>query len=103
MLNLRELIYTRRTGCGMSQAELARLANVSRHTVVNVETGKGTVTLEMAERLLGVFGLMLAARPVFIRTHAVTVEKRAKAWQAVLEKLEGNRDGTPLTAREHQA
>jgi len=51
--NLRRLRFDRDQ---MSQAELARIVDVTRQTIVALETGRYTPSLELAMRLATVFG-----------------------------------------------
>ena len=48
---------------GMTQAELAELAGVSRHTVVNIEAGMDA-RLSIVRKLLDALGLELRVMPV---------------------------------------
>jgi y4mF family transcriptional regulator len=56
-------IRRRREARLMSQATLARLAGVGRRLVSELERGKPTVQLDVAGRVLSVFGLRVAAIP----------------------------------------
>ncbi len=49
---------------GLTQVELARLAEVGPRFVSEFERGKPTVRLDSVARVLAVFGLELATRPV---------------------------------------
>jgi len=49
---------------GISQEELARMASVSRHTIVQVEKPDENPRLETLAAVLGALGLQLAARPI---------------------------------------
>jgi y4mF family transcriptional regulator len=57
-------IRRRREARQMSQQTLARLAGVGRRLVSELERGKPTVQLDVAGRVLAVFGLRVSAVPV---------------------------------------
>ncbi|MCK6211063.1 helix-turn-helix transcriptional regulator [Georgenia sp. EYE_87] len=48
-----------REGAGMTQAELARQIGVTRQTLIAIEQGKYSPTLELAFQISRVFGLGL--------------------------------------------
>ena len=50
-------IIQRRDTLRISQAYLAELSGVSVHTLSNLETGKGNVTLDTLLKVAGVLGL----------------------------------------------
>ena len=50
-------IVARRDTLRISQAYLAELSGVSVHTLSNLETGKGNVTLDTLLKIAGVLGL----------------------------------------------
>ena len=50
-------IIERRDTLRISQAHLAELSGVSVHTLSNLETGKGNVTLDTLLKVAGVLGL----------------------------------------------
>lgn len=50
-------IAGRRDTLAISQAQLAKLCNVSVHTLSNLETGNGNVTLETLLKIAGILGL----------------------------------------------
>ena len=50
-------IVERRNTLDVSQARLAKLSGVSVHTLSNLETGKGNVTLDTLLKVVGVLGL----------------------------------------------
>ena len=50
-------IIERRDTLRISQAYLAELSGVSVHTLFNLETGKGNVTLDTLLKIAGVLGL----------------------------------------------
>ena len=50
-------IIERRDTLRISQAYLAELSGVSVHTLSNLETGKGNVTLDTLLKVTGVLGL----------------------------------------------
>ena len=52
---LRSNILIFRTKQGLSQNELASLANVSRQTISKIESGDGNVTVAILERIAAVF------------------------------------------------
>ena len=47
----------RRDTLDVSQARLAKLSGVSVHTLSNLETGKGNVTLDTILKVAGILGL----------------------------------------------
>ncbi len=49
----------RRKALQLGQNDLAELSGVSLHTLINLETGKGNPTLEVAQRILDALGLEL--------------------------------------------
>jgi transcriptional regulator with XRE-family HTH domain len=58
-----DLLRTARVELGLTQAELARLAETSQPSVSDYESGRVSPTLEVAERLLAVLGRNLATGP----------------------------------------
>lgn len=52
-------IRTVREGAGMTQAELARQIGVTRQTLIAIEQGKYSPTLELAFQISRVFGVSL--------------------------------------------
>ena len=50
-------IVVRRNTLDVSQTRLAKLSGVSVHTLSNLETGKGNVTLDTLLKVVGVLGL----------------------------------------------
>jgi transcriptional regulator with XRE-family HTH domain len=60
---LRTLIASRRAEIGITQAELARLAQVSREMVVRFENGAHDIGLRRLLRLCDALGLELSIRP----------------------------------------
>ena len=50
-------IVERRDTLDVSQARLAKLSGVSVHTLSNLETGKGNVTLDTLLKVAGILGL----------------------------------------------
>lgn len=56
-------IYQRRTQLGLTQAELARRANVSRQWLVAVERGKDTAEVGRLLAVVRVLGLQLELTP----------------------------------------
>lgn len=50
-------IVERRDTLNVSQARLAKLSGVSVHTLSNLETGKGNVTLDTLLKVAGILGL----------------------------------------------
>ena len=50
-------IIERRDTLRISQADLAELSEISVHTLSNLETGKGNVTLDTLLKVAGVLGL----------------------------------------------
>jgi len=60
---LRTLIASRRAEIGVTQAELARLAQVSREMIVRFEKGDHDIGLRPLLRLCDALGLELSIRP----------------------------------------
>ena len=52
-------IRSRREEAGMTQAELARLIGVTRQTLIAIEQGKYSPTLEIAFQIARAFGMPL--------------------------------------------
>ena len=50
-------VIERRDTLEISQARLAELSGVSVHTLSNLETGNGTVTLDTLLKVAGILGL----------------------------------------------
>lgn len=62
-----EAVYQQRTRLGLSQRELAERAQVSRHTVVNIENNKAEgVKMNTLSRVLGVLGLEVRLGPAVV-------------------------------------
>lgn len=60
--DLAALVRERRKECGLSQGEVARLANLRRATVVDLEAGKSRPTFDTALAVLSALGVGLDAR-----------------------------------------
>ncbi len=56
-------IATRRDTLNISQARLAKLSGVSVHTISNIETGVGNVTLATLLKVAGVLGFQVKVGP----------------------------------------
>ena len=52
-------VVERRDTLDISQARLAELSGVSVHTLSNLETGTGNVTLDTLLKVVGILGLKL--------------------------------------------
>ena len=50
-------VVERRDTLNVSQARLAELSGVSVHTISNLETGNGNVTLDTLLKVVGILGL----------------------------------------------
>ena len=50
-------VVERRDTLNVSQARLAELSGVSVHTISNLETGKGNVTIDTLLKVAGILGL----------------------------------------------
>ena len=64
-MNIEEIghkIRRRRKDLGVDQQSLAEFAEVSVHTLSDIESGKGNPTLETLEAVLDVLGLELAVQ-----------------------------------------
>ena len=53
-------IRERRKSLGINQTDAAELAEISVHTLSNIETGSGNPTIEVLLRVLQVLGLKLS-------------------------------------------
>ncbi len=51
-----QAIVTRRDSLDITQVRLAKLSGVSVHTLSNLETGEGNVTLDTLLKIVGVVG-----------------------------------------------
>lgn len=56
-------IEVRRKTLDISQARLAKLSGVSVHTVSNMETGGGNVTLDTLLKVAGILGFKVEVGP----------------------------------------
>lgn len=56
---LGDFVRTRRRANGLTQQQLAELANVGKRFVGEVERGKATLRLDRVDRVLAVFGKRL--------------------------------------------
>lgn len=63
MVDYHEIIRETRQRRGMTQAELASMAGVSRHTVVNIEAHIGDIGIAKVEAVLNALGLCLRVVP----------------------------------------
>lgn len=61
--NLSAVLKHRRKLLKLKQADLAQMAEVSLHTIIDLESGKGNPTLGVASRVLGIVGLELVLQP----------------------------------------
>ena len=64
-MNIQEIgrtIQRRRKTLDINQKHAAELAEISVHTLSDIESGKGNPTLEILERVLDVLGLELVVR-----------------------------------------
>ncbi len=55
--SLGAMIRERRRVLGLGQVDVAQLADISIHTLVNLETGKGNPSLRLATKVLEVLGM----------------------------------------------
>jgi len=65
-----EIIRKRRRSLKITQSLLADISGVARHTITDIESGKGNPTIEVVRRLLSPLGLKLVievAEPTFNR------------------------------------
>jgi transcriptional regulator with XRE-family HTH domain len=65
-----EIIRERRRSLKITQSLLADIAGVARHTITDIESGKGNPTIAVVRRLLSPLGLKLVieiAEPAFKR------------------------------------
>ena len=60
--SLGQIIRRRRRELDVDQRKLARLAEVSVHTVSDIESGKGNPTISTVDTILAVLGLKLTVR-----------------------------------------
>ena len=56
---LGESIRRRRQALGITQTTLADLSGVGRHSITDIESGKGNPTIEITKKLLAPLGLKL--------------------------------------------
>lgn len=61
--HLPTILKHRRKLLKLTQADLAQMAEVSLHTIIDLEGGKGNPTLGVANRVLNILGLELALQP----------------------------------------
>ena len=61
--DLADALKQRRKLAGITQRDLAELADVAVHTVSDLESGKGNPTLDVLSKLSGVLGLEIYLRP----------------------------------------
>ncbi|MBR3225702.1 MAG: helix-turn-helix domain-containing protein [Atopobiaceae bacterium] len=63
-LRMADAVYHQRTRLGLSQRELAERADVSRHTVVNIEAGRtGGIRLDTLYKVFDALGLQISVFP----------------------------------------
>lgn len=63
MRSIAEEVYLVRSKAGLSQAELAKRAGVSRHTVINIESAEAPgLSLAAISKVLDALGLTLSIR-----------------------------------------
>lgn len=55
-------IRRRRQALGITQATLADLSGVGRHSITDIESGKGNPTIEIIKKLLAPLGLKLVVQ-----------------------------------------
>lgn len=66
MMNKREIgqsIATRRDTLAITQTRLAKLSGISVHTLSNLETGRGNVTLDTLLKVAAVLGFQVRMGP----------------------------------------
>ncbi len=61
--NLSSVLKQRRKVLKLKQTDLAEMARVSLHTVIDLESGKGNPTLGVLSRVLGIVGMELVLEP----------------------------------------
>ncbi len=59
LLQLKDLIVSRRKELNIKQDELASLTEIAIRTIRDLENGKGNPSLETLEKLMGVLGIQL--------------------------------------------
>ena len=60
-----KIIRTKRESKNLTQDELAKIASVSRHTIINIEANKlDGIRMGTVEKVLHVFGYELATNPI---------------------------------------
>lgn len=57
MEQISETLSMRRKSLGISQAQLAKIAAVSSHTISDIESGKGNPTIESLIKVSDVLGM----------------------------------------------
>lgn len=78
---LRRNVVFKRAEHGISQSDLATRASVSRQTISKVESGHGTVTVEILEKIATVLGCGIGElfEPRCVRVDDAELERRANA------------------------
>lgn len=61
--NLSSVLKQRRKLLKLKQVDLAEMAGVSLHTIIDLESGKGNPTLGVLSRVLGIVGMELVLQP----------------------------------------
>jgi transcriptional regulator with XRE-family HTH domain len=74
---LASLITFHRKRAGLSQADLAHHANVSRYVVQNLESGTGKTTLKTLEAVLDVLNLSLEPEGPLVEEWRRTLEQES--------------------------
>ncbi len=59
LLQLKDLIVSRRKELNIKQDELASLTEIAIRTIRDLENGKGNPSLETLDKLMGVLGIQL--------------------------------------------
>ena len=63
-----DVVYDLRHAHGFTQAELAKLSNVSRQTVASIESNPKDMKISSLEPILQSLGMELVCRPIMGRT-----------------------------------
>ena len=96
VLNTAELIYTTRQRLGLTQQGLADLAGVSRHTIIDVESGKSSPSVSTLEKVLDALGLRIEVVPNYRKSPVSTPDAYREAYQLSRQRREVARSGGAL-------
>lgn len=72
--SLGQAIHQRRRSLQITQSLLAEISGVARHTITDIESGRGNPTLAVAQKLLSALGLKLVVEV------AAPLERKSEAY-----------------------